>query len=102
VPRAVRVIRSPGELGVERPGLRRGPELAEDDAVQQPGITGRDRAGLFGGEHYLMPGLTQQLPRHRDLRDVKVPVRKRNQHAHPAIIAARAACGYDRERRQLT
>jgi hypothetical protein len=47
-----------------------------------------------------MPGLTQQLPRHRNLRDVKVPVRKRNQHAHPAIIAARAACGYDRERRQ--
>jgi hypothetical protein len=47
-----------------------------------------------------MPGLTQQLPRHRDLSDVEVPVRKRNQHAHPAIIAARAACGYNRERRQ--
>ena len=74
----------------KNPGLRRGPDLAEDHAVQQPGITGRDRADLFGGEHDLMPGRTQQLPPHRDLGDIKVPVRKRNQHAHPAIIAARA------------
>jgi hypothetical protein len=56
---------------------------------QQPGVSGRDRAGLFGGEDHLMPGIAQQPPWHRDLGDVEVPVGKRNQHAHAAIIAAR-------------
>ena len=40
-----------------------------------------------------MPGIKQHPLRHRDLPDVEVPVGKRNQHAHPAIIAAPATGG---------
>jgi hypothetical protein len=50
-------------------------------------IRGRDRARLLGGEDDLMAGLAQDRPRHRDLGDVEIPVRKRQQHAHRAIIA---------------
>jgi hypothetical protein len=49
-------------------------------------IRGRDRARLLGGEDDLMAGLAQDRPRHRDLGDVEIPVRKRQQHAHRAII----------------
>ncbi len=45
-----------------------------------------------------MPGITQHPPRHRDLSDVEVPVGKRNQHAHPAIIAGPATEEHNRER----
>ena len=74
------------ELVVQRLGLGRGAELAEDHAGQQPGIGGRDRARPLGGEHHLMTRVAQDPPRHRDLGDVEVPVGKRQQHAHPAII----------------
>jgi hypothetical protein len=86
-------LRGPGELGVEDPGLGRGTELPEDHAGEQPGVSGRERAGLLGGEDHLMPGITQDPPRHRDLSDVEVPIGKRDQHAHPAIIAAPATGG---------
>jgi hypothetical protein len=42
---------------------------------------------LLGGEDDLVPGVTQAPPRHRDLGDVEVPVRKRHQHAHPAMMS---------------
>jgi hypothetical protein len=32
-------------------------------------------------------GVAQDRPWHRDLGDVEIPVRKRQQHAHQAIIA---------------
>jgi hypothetical protein len=36
-----------------------------------------------------VPGVTQDPPRHRDLSNVEIPGRKRNQQTHPAIIAGR-------------
>jgi hypothetical protein len=34
-----------------------------------------------------VPGIAQDPPRHRDLSHVEIPVGKRDQHAHPAIIS---------------
>jgi len=53
--------------------------------IQAPG--GRDRALAFGGEDHLMSGIAAHPPRHRDLRDVKVPVGQRHQNAHAGIIS---------------
>jgi hypothetical protein len=80
-------LRCPDQLVVQFPGLGGRPELAEQDASEKPGIGGRDRAGLLGGEDDLMTGVAQDRPRYRDLGDVEIPVRKGQQHAHPAIMA---------------
>ena len=42
---------------------------------------------MFGGEDDLVPRLAQDLPRHRNLGDIEIPVRKRQQHAHAAMIS---------------
>jgi hypothetical protein len=39
-----------------------------------------------------VPGVAQDPPRHRDLRDVEIPVRQRHQNAHPGIISRTSRC----------
>ena len=72
---------------VQAPGGGHRAQLAEQDTGQQPGVGGRDGPLAFGGEDDLVPGIAQDPPRHRDLRDVEVPVGQRHQNAHAGIIS---------------
>src|SRR5262249_45587403 len=68
------------ELAIERDRLGPRAELAEHHAGEQQRIARRWRGGL-GGEHDIVAGLAQELPRYGDLGDVEIAIRKRYQHA---------------------
>jgi hypothetical protein len=73
--------------------LRRGAQLPEQHSGQQPGGSGRDRAGLLGGQHGLVPGMTQDPPRHATSVMSKSRSGSGISTRIPALIAARPPPG---------
>ena len=76
---------------VERLWLGLGAELAEQHAGRAAGVGGRDVPASSVAKTTSCPASVQHPPRHRDLGDVEVPVRQRNQHTHHSIVPDRPA-----------
>jgi hypothetical protein len=73
-----------GQPPIELLRLRLSPQPPEDHPAQQPRIRRQHSAFPLPGEHHLMPGIREHMPRNGHLGHIEIVIRQRHQNPHTA------------------